>query len=182
MMPRIAAAISGPPLILTEHDAGDVADLYARCPDYFLLQDGEPATLADAVELFRDVPEEKSEADQTVLGWRGEDGLFAVAAILRDYPSDGVWYLGFMIVDAVARGQGIGRLIYDTIEQWTADHGAHEMRLSVLELNVAAERFWRSLGYREVRRVGPDAFKSRMHNRIELSRPLRANPTVPPTP
>jgi hypothetical protein len=40
-MPPLIAAISKPPLILTEHDAGEVADLYARCTDYFMLQDGD---------------------------------------------------------------------------------------------------------------------------------------------
>jgi len=168
-------ATSELPSILTEHDAGDVADLYARCTDYFMLQDGEPATLADAIDLFRDVPDEKSSADQTVMGWRGENGLIAVGAILRDYPSDGVWYLGFMIIDSAARGQGIGRSIYDTIKQWAAARGAQEIRLAVLEANEAAERFWRSLGYRELRRVGPDMFKSRSHHRVELCRPLRSN-------
>lgn len=168
-------ATSEPPSVLTEHNAGDAADLYARCTDYFMLQDGEPATLADAIDLFRDVPDERSSADQTVMGWRGENGLIAVGAILRDYPSDGVWYLGFMIVDPAAREQGIGRSIYNTIEQWAAARGAQELRLAVLEANEAAERFWRSLGYRELRRVGPNTFKSRSHHRIELCRPLGSN-------
>ncbi|MDR6146227.1 GNAT superfamily N-acetyltransferase [Sphingomonas sp. SORGH_AS870] len=169
------ASPSEGPFVLTEHDAGDVLDLYARCIDYFLLQDGEPATLADAIELFRDVPEEKSPVDQTVLGWRGQNGLMAVVAILRDYPSNDVWYLGFMIVDSAARGKGIGRAIYDAIERWAVDRGAQEMRLAVLEVNAAAERFWRSLGYRELRRVGPDTFKARSHHRVELCRMLGSN-------
>lgn len=163
------------PFVLTEHDADDVVDLYARCIDYFMLQDGEPATLADAIELFRDVPEEKNAVDQIVMGWRGQNGLMAVVAILRDYPSDGVWYLGFMIVDAAARGQGIGRSIYGTIERWAADRGAQEICLAVLEVNAAAERFWRSLGYRQLRRVGPDTFKARSHYRVELCRLLGGN-------
>src|SRR3546814_5013954 len=40
-------------------DAADVADLYNRCSDYFLLQDGAAPTLDDARELFSDVPPEK---------------------------------------------------------------------------------------------------------------------------
>lgn len=74
--------------------------------------------------------------------------------------SDGVWYLDFMIVDAAARRKGIGWSIYNVIEQWAVDRGAQEMRLAVLEANGAAESFWRSQGYRELRRVGPDTFKA----------------------
>lgn len=133
MMPLLDTVTHEPPSILTECDANEVADLYARCTDYFMLQDVELATLADAIELFRDVPEEKSAVNQTVMAWQGRNDLMAVAAILRNYPSDGVWYLGFMIVDAAARGKGIGRSIYNVIEQWAVDRGAQEMRLAVLE-------------------------------------------------
>ncbi|WP_332908852.1 GNAT family N-acetyltransferase [Sphingomonas mollis] len=74
----------------------------------------------------------------------------------------------------------MGQAIYDTIEQWAAAHGAQEIRLAVLETNEAAERFWRSLGYRELRRVGPDTFKSRSHHRVELCRLLDNNLTASP--
>jgi GNAT superfamily N-acetyltransferase len=80
-----------------------------------------------------------------------------------------------MIVDAAARGKGIGRSIYDAIERWALYRGAQEIRLAVLDVNGAAERFWRSLGYIELRRVGPDTFKARSHHRIELCRLLDGN-------
>src|SRR3546814_7133425 len=56
-------------------------------------------TLFRSRELFSDVPPEKSAHNQAVLGWKGPGGLYAIAAILRDYPRDGTWYLGFMIED-----------------------------------------------------------------------------------
>src|SRR3546814_2843454 len=82
-----------------------------------------------ARELFSDVPPEKSAHNQAVLGWKGPGGLYAIAAILRDYPRDGTWYLGFMIVDAAQRGRGVGRSIYSTVESWAAARGATEIRL-----------------------------------------------------
>jgi ribosomal protein S18 acetylase RimI-like enzyme len=160
------------PIELNGADAADVASLYSRCSDYFLLQDGAAPTLADAHELFFDVPLEKDASDQTVLGWKGVDGLYAIAAILRNYPNNGSWYLGFMIVDAVHRGQGIGRTIYSMVENWAFQSGATEIRLAVLETNIAGERFWRSLGFSELRRVGPDLFKKRSHRRIEMKRKI----------
>lgn len=161
------------PIELTEGDVTDVASLYRRCADYFLLQDGALPTFADAHELFADVPREKDARDQTVFGWKEADDLYAVAAILRNYPEDGVWYLGFLIVDAVRRGRGVGRSIYSQVQDWAVARGAIEIRLAVLEANQAGERFWRSLGFSEVRRVGPDTFKMRSHRRIELSRHLK---------
>lgn len=166
-MPLIPA-----PIELAEADVQEVADLYGRCADYFLLQDGVPPTLADASALFTEVPPEKDAGDQTVLGWRAREGLVAVAQILRDFPSDGTWFLGLMIVDASRRGRGLGRSIYAAVEHWAAARGATEMRVAVLEGNGAGERFWRSLGFEEVRRVGPDMFKTRSHRRIVLRRPV----------
>jgi GNAT superfamily N-acetyltransferase len=158
------------PTELSEADVPDVASLYDRCADYFLLQDGVAPALADAYELFTDVPPETDAHDQTVLGWKDGDRLYAIATILRDYPRGGTWYLGFMIVDPIRRGRGMGRSIYAAIEDWAAARGANEIRLAVLEANEAGERFWRSNGFSEFRRVGPDTFKMRSHRRIELSR------------
>lgn len=168
-------ALCSSPIELTAVDVADVASLYSRCADYFLLQDGALPTLTDARELFANVPPEKDASDQTVLGWKEADDLYAVAAILRDYPYDGAWYLGFMIVDAVRRGRGVGRSIYSKVEDWAIARGAIEIRLAVLEANEAGECFWRSLGFSEVRRVGPDTFKMRSHRRIELKRHLKGS-------
>ncbi|WP_294246133.1 GNAT family N-acetyltransferase [uncultured Sphingomonas sp.] len=155
---------------LTEADAPAVADLFVRCADYFLLQDGVMPEPADAVALFADVPPEKAADDQVVLGWRDDRGLYAVAAVLRDYPDDGIWYLGLLLVDGTRRRLGIGRSLYEAIEAWAAARGARHMRLAVLEANVAGECFWRALGFEEIRRVGPDKFKEKRHCRVELSR------------
>lgn len=167
------------PLIeLTEADAVAVASLYVRSSDYFREQDGEAPTLADARELFADIPPEKTPQDQTVFGLQGDNRLDAVAAILRGYPLTGTWYLGLMIVDAKKRGRGLGRAFYSALEEWAARHGAMEIRLAVLEKNGLGQRFWRSLGFEEIRRVGPDNFKMRKHCRIEMSRVLDAGPAT----
>jgi ribosomal protein S18 acetylase RimI-like enzyme len=158
------------PIRLSEADAPEIASLYGRCADYSVLQDGVVPSLADAHELFTDVPPEKNAHDQTVLGWRCGEDLNAIAALLRDYPCDGTWYLGFMIVDAKLRGRGLGRSMYAAVETWAATRGATEIRLAVLEANEAGERFWRSLGFGEVRRLELNRFKLRRHRRIELSR------------
>ena len=80
--------MTGAPIKLTQADAADVADLYNRCSDYFLLQDGAAPTLDDARELFSDVPPEKSAHNQAVLGWKGPGGLYGpVGPKLRFWPS-----------------------------------------------------------------------------------------------
>lgn len=158
------------PVELSPADAAGIARLYDRCASYFVMQDGVAPDRSDIDDLFRDIPPEKQPIDHIVLGWPGADGLTAVVAILRDYPSEGIWYLGLMLVDPALRGRGYGTSLYATVEARAAAGGAHEVRLAVLEVNKAGLRFWRSLGFEEHRRVGPDRFKTRVHHRIELRR------------
>lgn len=54
---------------LTKSDAVAIAELFVRCADYFLLQDGVMPGLADAIALFLDVPPTKAEGNQVILGW-----------------------------------------------------------------------------------------------------------------
>jgi GNAT superfamily N-acetyltransferase len=157
---------------LSPADAPAILDLYARCADYFLLQDGELAVMSDADELFTDVPPPKRPEDQYVLGFRREGRLDAVAALLPHHPQPGDWYLGLLLVTPDLRSQGVGREMYESIEQWSVSRGAQRMLLAVLEENAPAYRFWRSLGFEPVRRVEPATFKRKLHVRYELARRL----------
>ncbi|MET0366176.1 MAG: GNAT family N-acetyltransferase [Sphingobium sp.] len=158
-------------------DVAALVSLYVRCTDYFLLQDGVTPTLRDARGLFTDLPPGKVAQDQAVFGWKEDGFLYAVAAILRDYPTQNIWYLGFMIVDPRWRGRGVGASFYRKLEAWAVAEGATELRVAVIEDNEPGARFWRALGFVEARRVGPDRFKTRRHRRIELR--LSVAPATP---
>lgn len=158
--------------LLSPADAPAVLDLYTRCVDYFVLQDGEPPVETDAADLFTDVPSTKRPEQQHVLGYRRDGRLDAVAALLPDHPRAGDWYLGLLLLDPRLRGQGFGLDIYAGIEQWSKDRGARRMLVAVLETNVDAHRFWRSLDFQPVRTVAPARFKRMSHVRHELARRL----------
>ncbi len=169
-----AMMMTGAPIKLTQKkaDAADVADLVQPLQRLFPVAGRGRAHAGRCSRAFLRCAARKERPQSSCPGMEGPGGLYAIAAILRDYPRDGTWYLGFVIVDAAQRGRGVGRSIYSTVESWAAARGATEIRLAVLEANEAAERFWRSLGFIEYRRVGPDTFKMRSHRRIELSRRL----------
>lgn len=76
--------MTGALIKLTQADAADVADLYNRCSDYFLLQDGAAPTLDDARELFSDVPPER--APTIKLSWDGR----GLAAYMQSRPSSAI--------------------------------------------------------------------------------------------
>jgi GNAT superfamily N-acetyltransferase len=157
---------------LSSSEAAMVLDLYGRCRDYFLLQDGEAAGAPDAEALFTDVPPSKGSEDQLVIGYWRDGKLMGVAALLRHYPNETDWYLGFLLLDPSIRRRGLGRTIYKAIERWSAQRGARRMLLAVLDCNDTALEFWRALGFKAVRTVEASAFKSKLHVRQELVRQL----------
>jgi ribosomal protein S18 acetylase RimI-like enzyme len=158
--------------LLSPADVPAIFDLYRRCADYFWLQDGHPAQPSDAGELFTDLPVSKTSEDLHVFGYLHQKRIDAVAALLAGYPGQDDWYLGLLLLDPSLRGQGLGREMYQGIEQWSGAQGAKRMLLAVLQENIAAFRFWRSLGFELIREVAPVSFKKKVHLRYELARRL----------
>jgi GNAT superfamily N-acetyltransferase len=149
--------------LLSPKDAPAVFDLFTRCADFFILQDGEPPAPADAEELFTDLPRSKQPEDQHIFGFCRKGKLDALAALLVDYPVPGDWYLGLLLVEPASRRSGLGKEMYASIKRWAADRSAMRMRIGVLQENASAYPFWRSLGFERLRTVGPRAFKGKMH-------------------
>lgn len=158
--------------LLTTVDASAIYDLYRRCDDYFLLQDGQHASASDAEILFTDVPSNMSIDDQFVVGCWEQSSLYALAAILIGYPKPDDWYLGFLLLDPSMRSRGFGQTIYSVIEQWASEHGAHRLLVAVLMENEPALRFWGRLGFDELRMTGPTMYKTKSHLVKEFSRSL----------
>jgi ribosomal protein S18 acetylase RimI-like enzyme len=62
-----------------------------------------------------------------------------------------VWHIGLFIVASKHQGSGIAQTLYRDFETWACAQGADWMRLCVVQSNVKAGRFWRSLGFSEIR-------------------------------
>ncbi|MBC2935157.1 GNAT family N-acetyltransferase [Nocardioides sp. zg-1228] len=72
------------------------------------------------------------------------------------------------MVDAAARGRGIGRRLADDMVAWHRGQGFAGIQFNaVVETNVAAVRLWQQLGFEVVGTV-PRAFDSASHGRVGL--------------
>jgi GNAT superfamily N-acetyltransferase len=170
--PCMLVTAPDPLTLLSPQDAPAIFDLFSRCCDFFVLQDGVPPTSADAEELFTDVPPSKRPEDQFIFGCLSNGRLESLATLLVDYPGPGDWCVGLLLVDPHSRRQGRGREIYNSLEAWAAERGAKRILAIVLRENAEAYRFWRSLGFEPVRVVGPRTFKGKSHLLDELARQL----------
>jgi GNAT superfamily N-acetyltransferase len=159
--------------LLGENDLAELQNLMERCTDYSELLTGLPTEENAARELLASHPETKPLADKYAFGLYAEgEMLIGVLDAVRDYPQEGTWYIGLMMIDPQERSQGWGEKAYHAFESWAAGQGAREIGLAVLEVNPKAQRFWQSMGFEGISKREPQRFGLREHIHVEMRKKL----------
>jgi RimJ/RimL family protein N-acetyltransferase len=156
---------------LTSEQGEQLQTLCERCADYFELVEGSPPGAAAAQDLFYALPDGKGFDDKFLIGLFLNSGeLIGVIDLIRDYPSNGIWYLGLLLLEPRYRNSGIGAQVYGAFEHWASSRGAQEIRLSVVEENTPAYQFWTRLGFKVIERKEPRPFGNKQHAVIVMRR------------
>jgi ribosomal protein S18 acetylase RimI-like enzyme len=58
------------------------------------------------------------------------------------------WYLGSLAVDPRLQNSGFGRKLLAVAEQWASDHGAHTIRITVVNVRETLIAWYERRGYR----------------------------------
>ncbi len=133
-------------------DRPAVAEFFARAADYVALETGLPPDEGTVEDFFTGAPPGGDPADGVRIGAMGPDGrLEGIAALAFGYPRVGDAYLGLLLLDPAARGQGLGRAMLGHLAALARGRGAQRMLVAVLEANPRGLAFWRREGF------GPDA-------------------------
>jgi GNAT superfamily N-acetyltransferase len=135
--------------------------------------DREPGP-AEALGVFYAGPEEGQDpGDKILLGIMPAGGgpLVGVIDAFRDYPEQGVWYIGLLLFDPAARRGGLGAQVLETLAAEAKRTGAHELQLNVVEQNALAHAFWSRHGFVE-RRRWPQHYGARESTFIRMARKL----------
>jgi predicted GNAT superfamily acetyltransferase len=74
-----------------------------------------------------------------------------MANIITDLLAASVFHIGTFIVATERHGTGDAQAIYHGLEQWAVENGAGWIRLGVVQGNVHAERFWKSMDFMPTR-------------------------------
>ncbi len=127
---------------LSEGDVPAIASLFHECADYWHLVVGRAAGEEESASLLTERPPALALSNKFVFGLRIGGRLVAIADAFRDYPHDGIWWLGLLLIAPESRGRGLGRRLYAAFESWAAAQGARELRLCVQAQNTRAHEFW----------------------------------------
>jgi GNAT superfamily N-acetyltransferase len=144
-------------ITVIEMDASDLPSLqtfFEQNPAYFIAVSGQAATATEAEdELNGPLPEGWSYTQKSVLGFVDQTNtLIGMSNIVSDLLAEGVWHIGLFMVATEQHGNGMAQNLYQGLEHWARDGGAHWLRLGVVEGNTRAEKFWAKQGYSEVRK------------------------------
>jgi GNAT superfamily N-acetyltransferase len=122
-------------------------------PQYFFAVHGEPAGPNEAhEEIHGELPPGWSFTKKWLIGYvDAQNNLSAMANIISDLLSPGVWHIGLFVVATSRHGSGDAQTIYRGLETWAIENGAQWLRLGVVQGNARAKRFWKSLGYIQTR-------------------------------
>jgi GNAT superfamily N-acetyltransferase len=129
-------------------DEAAAQTLFEADPNYFEIVEGAPAGSAEFQNTITELAPGKSYEDKFVFCVLNTDGnVVAVIDILRDYPEDGIWFVGLVFVAREQRGQGLGSRLVEAICTHVAMQGGNAARIAVADKNTDAMRFWERAGF-----------------------------------
>ena len=165
---------------LTPHDFPALQELWNNCADYVQSVYGRPPEPDEAQSVFEAGPEQGyGQQGKMFYGITPPSGdkLIGVLDVFRNYPHEGMWYIGLLLLSPQTRGSGIGRKVVEAFAEAARAHGASEIQLNVVEQNESAHRFWIECGFIEVRRW-QQHLGARASTFIRMRRPLNSGPIL----
>ncbi len=130
-------------MITREATAADAAALAALST-----QLGYPAQPGEAAERLSALGPAGAvlvaEEDGTVLGWIHVCGV-------RFFQSPPFAEIGGLVVDAAARGKGVGKLLVQAAVRWAAEQGYGKLRVRSNMVREDAHRFYEREGFQRVK-------------------------------
>ncbi|MBD2535403.1 GNAT family N-acetyltransferase [Nostoc flagelliforme FACHB-838] len=159
--------------LLKPEDAAVLQSLYEQCTEFALLTDGQLPSPMAARDEFDAVPDGKTTQDKYIFGlFNPQNDLLGMIESIRHYPDNQTWWLGLMMLSPEQRGQGLGSEFYQAFENWVSAQGVKQVSLSVVEANELGLQFWKSLGFKVIRKTEPRQFGNKTHAVYVMSRPV----------
>ena len=134
-------------------DAPELQALYERCTDYHMAHEGTPTRPNAGEEELTSLPPGRTAEDKFPFGIYSPDAeLVGYLELFRNYPAEGEWWIGLLMLEPNARRRGLGSEIVRSASDWAARNGAQAIQLAVLENEPVARRFWEWQGFELLRR------------------------------
>lgn len=134
---------------ITSSNRDEIKYLYDLCSDYHIMCSGKNATYEDIDSIF-EYSDKKTSKDSLTLGiYNKGDLLIGMVDIFKNYPDNGTWMIGLLLLSPDERNKRLGKIVHGEIKKYALTQGADTFRVGVLEQNSKGLKFWKSLGYQQ---------------------------------
>ncbi len=159
---------------MTRAEIPRLQEFFTANPEYFIAVQGQPPGPDTARDEYDQKPPGEWSYDRKyMLAFEDSSGsLVAMADVIANLFTKGVWHLGLYIVATRLHGTGEARAMYEALEAWMKAGSANWSRLGVVVGNTRAERFWNRMGYIEVRQRKGIAMGERVNDLRVMVKPL----------
>ncbi len=133
-----------------DFDAGELLPVFNSNSEFLTASGYSPPFHRSDIEGY--LMEELLRENSLCLLIRLQDGARTIGtiAILAPNPSDGLPWIGLLLIDASSQRQGFGAEAVQAIEEHLASDGWSAIRLFALRQHSGARVFWETVGYRVV--------------------------------
>jgi GNAT superfamily N-acetyltransferase len=139
---------------LAPPDLPALQTLFERASDYFEIATGTTPAPDEAERAFVGGPPSKAVSEKQTIGIFDTAGaLVGLLDAIPDFPSEGTWTVGMLLLDPEARGRGLGGALLAAFEEWATRRGARRLRTALVAHHAPGIRFLRRAGYAEVSRL-----------------------------
>jgi GNAT superfamily N-acetyltransferase len=153
-------------------DRAVVRDLYERCADYVMLEQGGLPDEAMVVDFFFDHPPGTDLSQSFKLGLFAGAVLVGIADMAFGYPEPQDAYIGLLLLDPAWRGQGKGSGFVAHLADSARTRGATRLLIAVLDDNRRGRAFWEREDFQLEKTFPPVDIGARTHVRHRMTHTL----------
>lgn len=128
-----------------------------------------------AKALLEACPALKTLEDKIVLGIYKKESLVGLVDLIRNYPQNQVWTLGYFLIHPQARSQGMGSKFLEDLIHALRKNKVFTLRCGVQRENPRALHFWEKNGFLKIGEV-QEKLGALTHQTFILEKQLKNTP------
>ena len=151
--------------LLSNADVNQLQEFLNAFDDFFLACEGEKGSatsILSACTSNKDIRKDKH-----VLGICEKEKLIGMIDLLQNYPTNGTWTIGYLLIHTDYRGKHIGSLLIEDLCKILKEKGILCLRCIVQDQNQKALAFWLNNGF-----IITNSIKQSLGSLISLSKVL----------
>lgn len=138
---------------ITKDDYNDIYNLELSNIDFYMCTQGHAITYEEAIQDTIELPPNTLAEQKYYIGFYDNDKLIAVMDYIEHYPSNGIVWIGFFMIDNSVKRKKLGTKIITEFIKSLKKNDISKLQLGCFETNVVGLGFWHSFNMHELRRV-----------------------------